>query len=351
MTQGRKTTLPAAQAQGPEFVGSTPEEMAEADLRMHAAISTYSEERDLANQLLGQAQMAFAVSKLTTVVGLTKLAHIKENKMYRAFAGKTIVGPDGQNRRLVGTWDEYCDLLGTSRQKVDEDLINLRAFGEDAMDSLTRIGAGYRELRQLRKLPEDQKTALIEVAKLGDKESFVELAEEIIAKNTKDKEVLAKRAEDAEADLEASRQRVALKESENEKLTGEVLKLKRRIESADPDQEGAELREAVGRFGYAAEVAIRGDLFRGFTALREHADKHNCTHEEFMSGCLAQIERALLELRNRFDVKAEPDGQEKPDWVRQFEAEDAAAIASAELSTGGGVEGGLPSVSEMIGED
>lgn len=125
----------------------------------------------------------------------------------------------------------------------------------------------------------------------------------------------------------------------------------KKIQPADPDEEGAQLRDEVGRFGYAAEVAIRGDLFRGFTALVEHADKHNCTHEEFMSGCLAQIERALLELRNRFDVKADPDGQEKPDWVRQFEAEDAAALASAELSTGGGVEGGLPSVSEMIGED
>lgn len=163
----------------------------------------YTEERDLANQLLGQAQMAFAVSKLTTVVGLTKLAHIKEAKLYRAFAGKTIICADGENRRLVGTWDEYCDLLGTSRQKVDEDLINLRVFGEDAMDSLTRIGAGYRELRQLRKLPEDQQTALIEVAKLGDKESFVELAEEIIAKHGKEKESLTKNNADLKADYEA----------------------------------------------------------------------------------------------------------------------------------------------------
>jgi len=163
----------------------------------------YSDERDLANQLLGQAQMSSALSKFAAVVSLTKLQHIKEAKLYRAFAGKTILLPDGQNRRLVGTWEEYCELLGTSRQKVDEDLINLRAFGEDAMDSLTRIGAGYRELRQLRKLPEDQQTALIEVARLGDKESFVELAEEIITKHAKEKESLNKENSDLKADYEA----------------------------------------------------------------------------------------------------------------------------------------------------
>lgn len=163
----------------------------------------YNDGRDLANQLLGQSQMAFAVSKLTTVVGLTKLQYIKETKLYKAFAGKSIVLPDGENRRLVGTWDEYCELLGTSRQKVDEDLTNLRIFGEDAMDSLTRIGAGYRELRQLRKLPEDQQAALIEVAKLGDKESFVDLAEEIIAKHAKEKETLTKELADANDNYEA----------------------------------------------------------------------------------------------------------------------------------------------------
>lgn len=131
---------------------------------------------------------------------------------------------------------------------------------------------------------------------------------------------------------------LADKNAKIDDLAAKLEARQRKIKPADPDTEGAQLRDEVGRFGYAAEVAIRGDLFHGFTALMEHADKHNCTHDEFMSGCLAQIERALLELRNRFNVKAEPDGQEKPDWVRQFEAEDAAALD------------GLPSVSEVIGE-
>ena len=68
---------------------------------------------------------------------------------------------------------------------------------------MSRMGIGYRELRQYRKLPEDQKQALIEVAKAGDKEGFVELAEEIIAKHAKEKEALAAQVQEAQATLEA----------------------------------------------------------------------------------------------------------------------------------------------------
>lgn len=193
-----------------------------ADVNLQAKVeAAYTEERDLINQLIGQIQMTDAISKLTTVVGLTKLKHIKETKLYRALAGKKGVDRDGIEIPDVGTWDGFCRAMGTSTNKVDEDLLNLRIFGEEAMDNLTRIGAGYRELRQLRKLPEDQQTALIEVARLGDKESFVELAEEIITKHAKEKTTLEKQLADLKGDNAALDQIVAKKEAalnEREKL-------------------------------------------------------------------------------------------------------------------------------------
>ncbi|MGV8638395.1 hypothetical protein ACV35T_02585, partial [Pseudomonas aeruginosa] len=41
------------------------------------------EERDLVNQLLGQAQMADAFAKFSVTVTTSKLAFVKENKLYR----------------------------------------------------------------------------------------------------------------------------------------------------------------------------------------------------------------------------------------------------------------------------
>lgn len=157
------------------------------------------EERDLVNQLLGQTQMADAFAKFSVTVTTSKLAFVKENKLYRALQGKKT----GDGHQFSGTWEEFCSLLGRSREQIDEDIRNLRALGEEALESMSRMGIGYRELRQYRKLPDDQKTALIEVAKTGDKEAFVDLAEEMIAKHSKEKEELQAKLEDVQQDYDA----------------------------------------------------------------------------------------------------------------------------------------------------
>ncbi|MDR2187015.1 MAG: hypothetical protein LBE62_03060 [Azonexus sp.] len=187
--------------------------MAEAANQMAALQAGYNDERDLANQLWGQIQMADAISKLTTVVGLTKLREIKETKMYRAFSGKSAVDREGNKIADVGTWDGFCQALGMSRQKVDEDLINLRTFGEEALENLSRIGAGYRELRQFRRLPEDQRTALIESAKAGDKDTLLELAEDLIAKHAKEKMDLIAARHEAQAALDEAQADAAAKDA------------------------------------------------------------------------------------------------------------------------------------------
>lgn len=171
-----------------------------------AVVTAMAEERDLVNQLLGQAQMAGAFEQFSRTVRISKLAYVKENKLYRQIRGlKLRTGSES----LEGTWEEFCELLGMSVDKADLDISNLKSFGEEALESMSRMGIGYRELRQYRRLPEDQKTALLEVAKAGDKDAFLELAEELISKHAKEKESLAKQIADKDADLEASRRRVA----------------------------------------------------------------------------------------------------------------------------------------------
>ena len=198
-----RPAMPAAQAVAVVLNGEeTAQEVAAVD-GLTQLQASYGQERDLANQMLGQIQMSRAISKFTDVVSLQKLKYIKENKSYRALSGQKGIDRNGSEITDVGTWAGFCAALGVSASKIDEDLTNLQIFGEEALAQLTQAGAGYRELRQYRKLPEDQKQALIEVAKAGDKEGFVELAEEIIAKHAKEKEALATQVEEAQATLEA----------------------------------------------------------------------------------------------------------------------------------------------------
>lgn len=251
MARTPNTTTPAATP----AVELRPDAVEAANV-LAAVTAEYGEERDLVNQLLGQVQMARSFARFADVVSLTKLKHIKETKMYRALAGKKAFDPDGNEIADVGTFDGFCQALGLSRSKVDEDLTNLTAFGEEAMKSLSAIGAGYRELRQFRKLPEDQKLALIEVAKTGDKESFVELAEEIIAKHAKEKEILIKQVEGIAADKEATERVAQLKQDTINQLQHDVVKLSNPLNVLPWDTRVAPFQKEVAERQSLIDAAI-----------------------------------------------------------------------------------------------
>lgn len=267
-----------------------------------------AEDRDLLNQLLGQAQMAEAFGKFSQTVWSSKLAFVKENRLYQSLKGKTT--PNGLE--LNGTWVEFCSLLGISDEKANQDIANLKTFGEEALESMSRMGIGYREMRQYRKLPADQQQALIEVAKEGDKESLMELAEELIAKQVKEKEAL-------KADLEISRQNVAEKKEQvsqlqeaNEELNN---KLKHRIYHETPDQTEAELRKETNLIAHEIETFVSVRLKEAFAALAIHADEHNLPQDDFMAGLLCQIDRRVLQLREEFSLESAPTGTDRPSWL------------------------------------
>ncbi|QBH95751.1 hypothetical protein EKN56_04650 [Limnobaculum zhutongyuii] len=192
------------QSEEPDYQSSAVEDEIVTNQNLMATVQAeYNYERDLVNQLLGQAQMANAFAQFSKTVLTSKLAFVKENKLYRAIAGKK--NQDGLE--FSGTWEEFCNLLGWTPEHANESIANLNSFGEEALESMSRMGIGYRELRQYRRLPENEKIALIELAKIGDKESLVEFAEEIFTKHTKEKEELKKKVDDTQADYNALQKR------------------------------------------------------------------------------------------------------------------------------------------------
>ncbi|HHT1434907.1 TPA: hypothetical protein ACTYDG_005288 [Klebsiella michiganensis] len=273
-----------------------------------------TDERDLLNQLLGQAQMAEAFGKFSQTVWSSKLAFVKENKLYQSLKGKK--GPNGLE--LQGTWVEFCSLLGVSDEKANQDIANLTAFGEEALESMSRMGIGYRELRQFRRLPEDQKSALIEVAKEGDKTALLELAEEMIAKHAREKEEL-------KTDLEISRQMLAEKKEELGTMRNEKEELKsrlvRRTTTETPDEEGVALETEVTGFKSGVLSAFF-DLKSGFNALTEHTERTGINHTGMMAGLLDDLQAQFEELRQEFSLPEARETSVIPDWVKEAQQED-----------------------------
>ena len=183
------------------------------------------------------------------------------------------------------------------------------------------MGIGYRELRQYRRLPDDQKQALIEVAKTGDKEGFVELAEEIITKHAKEKATLTQQLEEAEADLQAREEVLAGRNSKIDQLETELSKAKKFIATMPPEEEGAAIRSEAGQIAFECEALLLGKLRAAMERLNRHTMEHEHDHEEFKAGLICQLELTLGTIRSEFGIKPAPDANPVPVWARPEQGE------------------------------
>lgn len=160
----------------------------------------------LTHQYSGQIQAFTAVSKITTIGALRLLKRIKDERLYRVLGGQKGYDQNGEEITL-GTWEAYCRMIGRSVNAVDEDLQNLAALGETALEAVRQVGLGYRELRQLRKLDESDRHVVVgEIeANAGDKEAILSLIDSLAARHAKEKEALTKKLESTQKDLDAAR--------------------------------------------------------------------------------------------------------------------------------------------------
>ena len=279
----------------------------------------YGQGRDLVNQLLGQAQMADSFAKFSKTVFISKLAYVKENKLYQQLAGSP--SEDGLHK---GTWDEFCKMLGWTPQHANEAIDSLRSFGEEALESMSKMGIGYRELRQYRKLPEDQKQALIEVAKAGDKEGFVELAEEIIARHAKEKAALSAQVEEAAADLEAKDRVLATRAELIQKLEEQTArKFKPRAGSEAQTAEEQAVLDELDAASAEAVVAL-SRLFLVTDAALQNAQRESIQNRARQA--VEFVAQQLAEISTQFGIAVDFEEMVRPTWLSE-EALDAMQAA------------------------
>lgn len=112
------------------------------------------------------------------------------------------------------------------------------------------------------------------------------------------------------ADNQAKDNLLAGKSAVIDKLQTKAAKVKPQTH----DEEGAQLRRETGDWAFNAEGIIRGSLRDGLEQLARHAEQHGTSHDEFASGLLAQLDRAIAEVRGQLGIKAAPDGDPRPEW-------------------------------------
>lgn len=265
------------------------------------------------HRTLGCIESMKAVSAMTNAISLQDLKLIKENKTYKTLKGQAGATPDGQPIDDLGTWEGFCRHLGMSVVKADEDLRNLVVFGQEALDRMSALGAGYRNLRQYRQLPEDKKQALIELAKSGDENAFLDLAEELMSRHTKEKEELTRQIEDGKKELSASEKRLEIVHREREAAESAEAKRALLTEAERLDEMRKDVESAV-KFAWV-------DLRRVGKAMQDLLRADN-TFSPVMAGLLKRVENELETIKADLSLPAVSSLPESAlDWV-EFQAKE-----------------------------
>lgn len=286
----------------------------------------YGEDRDLANQLLGQTQMAQAFGKFAQAISFTKLQIIKERKLYRALSGVTGRDHEGKTIEDLGTWEGYCRALGLSRSKVDEDLLNLKVFGQEAMEALAKAGAGYRELRAMRALPEGEREAIAaEAARATTREELLDLLDEVQTRNAAKQEALNKENEDLKLTLEArdkvledKAKLLTRREEELEKLKklppAENLRLKLEVEKQAVDDLNVKSIDAI--------AALNGLMSHVEEIMAADVSLHTRTYCEDTVRMFAET---FTDLLARHGINVDFQGMAAPAWDKTAAKDDIKA--------------------------
>ncbi len=238
------------------------------------------------SEMVGQLRAFDFMTRFTGLARLKFLAELKETKAYK---GQMATNPKGELVEMT-SFEDVCDVLGVSRSKVLEDLQNLAMFGEEFLEASSRLGLGYRQLRQLRALPEDARQLVIdgEAVRSNDPEALKDLLEDLAARNA----TVRKEKEDLAADLAARDKVLATKNKALDEAQTELAKLT----SLPPDKR-LELemeREANARKELDAALhGFMGAAVQGLAVARavlenREANAATCTymHEAWSNVCL-----------------------------------------------------------------
>lgn len=205
------------------------------------------------SEWIGQRKFSAALQKLLTVSDLVELQKIKETKSYKGFKA---IGADG-NPLTVSSFSDLCGAIGCSEQHINEQLLNLRTFGPEFLEFADQ-SLGYRDMRALRKLPEDQHAALRELASAKNTDALVEFVEKTIESHLSEKTALQKEIGERNDAVVAARERADTYRNERDSLQRQVNTLTRTQKPGDGefDARTFEVRQEAAALEYGARICM-----------------------------------------------------------------------------------------------
>ncbi|MBA1271627.1 DUF3102 domain-containing protein [Pseudomonas carnis] len=124
---------------------------------------------------------------------------------------------------------------------------------------------------------------------------------------------------EAREDANAKDERLADRNQDLEKVTQELIKTRKRIQFAEPDEVIKDLRVEVIALTDELELTVLGKLRDGFNKMAEHGAEHGQDHRFYQADLIRQLELALATLRSDFHLPEHQENQD-PVWMDKREA-------------------------------
>ena len=294
----------------------------EVEQGVNAALDFSAKVNNAVSQNFALAQgigMVQAFDFMAQFTGIARLKWLKDRKESGDYKGLSV--PLNGGLKELKTFDDLCDFAGISISKAKEDLQNLAVFGEAFLQSAETLGLGYRQLRQLRALPEDTRQMIIdgEAVAANDPEALKDLIEDLAGRNAKEKE----EKENLKADLEARDKVLADK---NKKLDEVQTKIEK-LQNLTPNEK---IKNAVDRDNNALEAVNKAALeaiggvavaIAQVTAVLERDDVAQSTKDRafwYLQSLCDSTAEMLLENGINIDLA----NTLQPEWTRELAKQD-----------------------------
>jgi hypothetical protein len=291
---------------------------AQMQVEASALVGMVSEEQVRLSEMIGAIKMAMINEKFLNVSRVKMLAELKESKQYK---GMLVNGP-GKLSRRVGTWEEVCAAIGLSVSIVDESIRNLSVLGEAFLEDSQSLGLGYRQLRALRKLPDDERALVLnnEAIQTGDKDALMELIEDLTARHAKEKTQLTQERDEAKARYEARKTLLDQQGAEVQSLREQVAQLRNPAPHEAAALERAQEEMVVKSIKTAAEL-MHASVMRFAKAIADSTMMQSEPVETLRNETVRWLFQRINQVAVDYGVEVSFEEVVNPPWLTAMDAD------------------------------
>lgn len=294
---GSKKLTPAV-PQGPQFVGKTPDDLAQAEAAARAAgvLPTQDELTVLMDVMLraGRVQTALVIGNVSSRIIAEQYAVIAKSSIYE---GIPYTAPDGSAKR-VSSLNEFCEVFfGKCARRCQQLASNLDLLGPELYESAEKLGLGQRDYNALKALPADEQVVIKQaLAEGADKESVVGMLTAIVERK-------AKELGEARAVVDARDARISSLIDRTNKAEARASDAAHAWKRATPDEQLALLLEELQKAAHSVRTAIalgseEAGLCGAVLAVMQHAADHRLNVEAEVAGVLGGLINELRGVRD-----------------------------------------------------